>query len=152
MIDISSADMERLAELLGKELKLYEQIREMTEKQTEILAKDDIDAFEGSLDKRAELIEKIKGLHQETEPLMQSYVSSAAGVGKSESDNITTLKEQIRAALEECNTLNNQNIATMHEKTEQHTKKIDEHSAKRKGIGGYAQSVPNTPEMFDKKT
>ena len=150
MIDISSADMERLAELLENELGLYVQIRELTEKQTEILAKDDIDAFEGSLDKRAELIEKIKGLHQEAEPLMQSYVSSAAGGSKN--DNITMLKEQIRAALEECNTLNNTNIALMQEKTEQHTKKIDEHSAKRKGIGGYAQSVPNTPEVFDKKT
>ena len=151
MIEFSSADMERLAILLKKELEIYEQIRDLTGKQTELLAKDDIDAFDSSLDKRAELIEKIKGLHQDSEPLMQSYVSFSAD-GKNTNSKITNLKEQIREVLEECNTLNTDNIATMQEKTEKHTKKIEEHSAKRKGIGGYAQSVPNTPEMFDKKT
>jgi len=43
-------------------------------------------------------------------------------------------------------------MAAMKDKVEEHTRKIDEKSAQRKGIGGYAQAVPNTPEIFDKKS
>jgi len=143
--------MERLTKLLADELKLYGQIRKLTDKQTELLSRDDIEAFESSLDKRAELIEKIKGLHQESNPLMQSYITFSAD-GKNSNSEIDKLNEQLREALEYCNEINENNIADMKAKTEVHSKKIEEHSAKRKGIGGYAQSVPNTPEMFDKKT
>jgi hypothetical protein len=56
-----SQDMEtRLLVLLGKELEIFEQIRELTKKQAELLAADDdkSDAFGSSLDRRQELIEK----------------------------------------------------------------------------------------------
>ena len=151
MSKFESVDIKRLSELLDDELKLYGQIRKLTEKQAGLLAKDDIDAFNSSLDKREELIEKIKGLHQEKDPLMQSYISLSDSE-KSKNGDIEKLKAQVREALAECGRLNDENIAAMKEKTEEHTKRIDEQSAKRKGIGGYAQSVPNTPEMFDKKT
>ena len=151
MSNFSSADTEKLSQLLGKELDAYEQIRKLTETQTELLTRDDIDAFDSSLDKRAKLIEKIKGLHQESDPLMQSCVSLSAD-GKSSNEEIDNLTKKIREVLEICNDLNEKNITIMNEKTEEQTKKIDEQSAKRKGIGGYAQSVPNTPEIFDKKS
>ena len=151
MSKFASADMERLSKLLGDELEIYGQIRKLTEKQTELLAKDDIDAFNISLDKREKLIEKIKGLHQESDPLMQSYASLPESGEKTDSD-IDTLKGQIREVLVVCSKLNDENIAAMKKKTKEHTKKIDKQSAKRKGIGGYAQAVPNTPEVFDKKT
>jgi len=145
---IASADLERLSKLLGEELKLHEKILKLTEEQTKLLTKDDIEAFNSSLDKREELIEKIKGLHQESNPLMQSYASSSdEGGGK-----IDELKTKIRNELSICAQLNDENLAVVNQKSEGHTKKIEEQSAKRKGIGGYAQSVPNTPEMFDKKT
>ena len=144
-------EMERLTSLLVDELEKYEQIRKLTEKQSQMLIKDDIEAFNDSLDKRAELIEEIKGLHQESDPLMRSYVSFTAKGNKADSD-IDELNKKIGEALEMCSDLNEKNIAAMMAKTEEHTKKIDEKSAKRKGIGGYAQAVPNTPEMFDKKT
>jgi len=147
----SSDDTVRLVKLLEEELEKYEQIYKLTEKQTELLAKDDIDAFNVSLDERAGLIEKIKGLHQESTPLMQSYVSLSAG-GNNIINDIESLKKQIREKLEACNDLNNKNIAVMGEKTKEHSTKIDEQKAKRIGIGGYAQSVPNSPEMFDRKT
>jgi len=140
---IASADIEKLSKLLSEELELYGQIQKLTEEQTELLAEDDIDAFNSSLDKREELIEKIKGLHQESNPLMQSCVSN---------DKIDELMKKIRKTLETCSKLNDKNEEILREKTQDHTKKIDEQSSKRKGIGGYAQSVPNTPEMFDKKT
>ena len=143
------ADTERLLELLEEELKIYGQIQKQTEKQAELLAKDEIETFNSSLERRAELIEKIKGLHQESDPLMQSYVSGAAD-GKN--SDIEKINKKIRQALEICSGLNSDNVAAMKEKTQEHTKKIKKQSEKRKGIGGYAQSVPNTPEMFDKKT
>jgi len=149
--NFSSADTKKLSNLLSDKLEIYERIRKLTEEQTELLAKDDIEAFNSSLDKREELIEKINGLHQESEPLMQSYVSTSAD-GKNENSEINKLEKSIREVLVFCADLNAKNINGMKEKTEEHIKKIDEQSAKRKGIGGYAQSVPNTPEMFDKKT
>ena len=151
MSGLESADMERLTKLLADELKLYGQIRKLTEEQTELLAKDDIEAFDNSLDKRETLIEKIKGLHQDSNPLMQSYVSFSSD-GNKANDEIDGLKNQIREQLEVCAQLNDKNMETMRFKTEEHSKKIDEQSAKRKTIGGYAQSVPNVPEMFDKKS
>ena len=146
---LAPSDTGRLMELLEEELKIYGQIRKQTEKQAQLLAKDDIETFNSSLEKRAKLIEKIKGLHQESDPLMQSYISLAKDERNSEIDAIN---EEIRKALEICSRLNVDNITAMKEKTEEHTKKIKKQSEKRKTIGGYAQSVPNTPEMFDKKT
>ena len=146
-----AADIERLSVLLGDELDLYRQTREKTEEQAKLLDKDDIEAFNESLDKREKLIEQIKGLHRESAPLMQSYVSFTSG-GKNKNKEIEKLNKQIREELEISGRLNDENIETMKNKTEDHIKRIDEQSAKRKGIGGYAQSVPNTPEVFDRKT
>ena len=143
MSKTASADIEKLSKLLAEELELYGQIQKLTEEQTDLLSEDDIDAFNSSLDKREELIEKIKGLHQDSNPLMHSCVSN---------DKIDELMKKIRKTLETCSKLNDKNEEILREKTQDHTKKIDEQSSKRKGIGGYAQSVPNTPEMFDKKT
>jgi len=148
---LASEEAEKLTELLEKEFDLYEQIHKLTKTQTQLLDKDDIDAFNNSLDKRAQLIEKIKGLHQESEPLMQSYVSFTKGGGKADAI-IEEHQIKIKELIKGCAKLNDENIATMTEKTKEHTKKIDEQRAKGKTIGGYAQSVPNIPEVFDKKT
>ena len=150
MSKIESADTERLLKLLCDELDLHKKIRKLTEEQTELLTKDEMEAFNSSLDKREELIEQIKGLHQESKPLMQSYASSSNSSKKD--SKIDDLKKEIREVIEKCAHLNDENINNLKEKTENLTKKIDEKSAQRKGIGGYAQAVPNTPEMFDKKT
>jgi DNA primase large subunit len=161
---MTSSEMERLFELLCDELEIYGQIRKLTEYQAEFLEKiednDEYDAFNSSLDKREGLIGKIKGLHQEKETLMQSYVSFTKNETnntvntniKSNISEIENIKKQIQDILKICSDLNDKNIILMKEKTKEQTHKIDEHSAKRKGIGGYAQAVVNTPEMFDKKT
>ena len=146
---ISPSDRERLTKLLGEELKLLKQIQKLTEKQTELLSGDDIDPFDDSLNKRQQLIEKINGLHQDSDSLMQSYVSTPLD----EADNeIEVLRAQIKELLEICAKRNNENMDALKAKETEHTKKIDEQSKKRKGIGGYAQAVPNIPEMIDKKT
>jgi len=158
---VSSEDKERLPELLGEELEYYKQIRKLTEEQNELLSKDDIEAFNGSLIRREELIEKIKGLHREKGELMQSYesISESDKPQSEDSQNksrqnkeIDNLNKQIREIVEVCAQINDENILSIKEKTENLTKRIDEQSSIRKGLGGYVQSVPNTPEMFDKKT
>ena len=146
---LEPSDTRRLLELLEEELKIYGQIQKQTEKQAHLLARDDIETFNDSLEKRAKLIEKIKGLHQESDPLMQSYISLAKDERNSEIDAIN---KEIHEALEICSRQNVENVTAMKEKTEEQTKKIKKQSEKRKTIGGYAQSVPNTPEVFDKKT
>ena len=149
MSKFKPAERDRLSVLLRKELEIFEKIRNLTGKQAELLAKDDVDQFDSSLDKRQELIEKINGLHQESDPLMQSYISLPAD---EKSPEIEDLREKIRDIVGICAELNEKNVAEMKVKSEAHKKKIDKHSAKRKGIGGYAQAVPNTPEVFDTKT
>ena len=143
------SDNERLIKLLGEELKLLEQIQKLTEKQTELLTGDDVDGVDDSLNKRQQLIEKINGLHQDSDSLMQSYVSAPLDEAGSE---IEALREQIKDKLEACDKSNTENMDALKAKAIEQTKKIDEQSKKRKGIGGYAQAVPNTPEMIDKKT
>ena len=76
---------------------------------------------------------------------MQSYVA----LSNKEIDN---LNKQIREVLEACAQINDKNIQKLKERTEDLTKKIDEQSTKRKGIGGYVQTITNTSEMFDKKS
>jgi len=140
-------DRMRLTELLEKELEAFEQIFKLSEKQAKLLAKDNIDAFDSSLDEGQKYIEEIKGLHQESEPLMQSYMS---GAGKDAADEIEKLRSRIQDIIAKCAELNHINSAAAKEKLENYIGKIDKLSSSRKGIGGYAQSVPNTPEMFDK--
>jgi len=145
---------EKLVELLGAELEVYSKILKLTEEQTKLLAKDDMDdieAFNNSLDKRETLIEKIKGLHQEKDPLMQSYLSSE-GKADGKNKDIENLIKQINEIIKQCAAYNDRNIAVMKDKTLEQTKRIDDQSSKRKGIDGYAQSVPNMPEVFDKKS
>jgi len=149
--EFASADKERLTKLLNDKLDIYKKIFKLTEEQAKLLDKDDIEAFNGSLDKRAGLMEKINGLHQESETLMQSYVSTSSDTDKKNSE-INILNKEIIEILNDCANLNDKNIALMNEKTQEHIKKIEEQSAKRKGVTGYVQSVPNTPEVFDKKT
>ena len=148
-----SRDMEeRLLELLVQEQEVFEQIREATLNQKELIAADDIDAFDKSLDRRQELIKKINGLHQESDVLMQSYISftsSADGVTIGVIDDALGRLREITA---ECAGLNEQNTTAAKEKAEEYIKQIGKLSLTRKSLGKYAQSVPNTPELFDKKT
>ncbi|MDR2599619.1 MAG: flagellar protein FlgN [Oscillospiraceae bacterium] len=140
---------DKLIELLSEKLELFEQIYKATEKQSKILSDEDydIEAFDKLIDKRQELIEKINGLHQKLDPMMQSFVSSPSYKKDSE---IEKLKDKIQNKVKECSDLNNENMEIISDKTDNQKDKIEKQSAKRKGIGGYAQAVPNTPEVFDR--
>ena len=152
MIDFSRENEARLLDLLGMEHEAFEQIREFTNEQKDLIAADDIDAFDKSLDCRAELIKKINGLHQESDVLMQSYISySSSADGKI----IVAVDEAIgrlQAVIADCAALNEKNTAAAKEKAEEYIKQIGKLSLTRKSLGKYAQSVPNSSELFDKKT
>ena len=138
--------------LLSEELAIFGQIRELTVKQADILAADDLEALDESLSRRQELIEKINGLHQETDLLMQSYISfSKAGNGK-EIEAIAGASETLRGVIAECAALNEKNISSAKGMNEEYVKRIDDLSQTRKGIGAYAQNMPNDSELFDAKT
>ena len=141
---------ERLLELLGQELELFDRIREMTAAQAELLKADDPEGFNRSLDSRQEIIEKINGLHQESDVLMQSYVSFYA-TGRKD-DAIRAAAERIDSIIAECAELNDRNTAAAQVKTEDYIRQIGNLSLRRKSLGKYAQSVPNNPELFDKMT
>jgi flagellar biosynthesis/type III secretory pathway chaperone len=146
---LAPSDIDKLSELLSKELEIFEKVLKLTESQTQLLEKDDIEALNSSLENRQELIEKINGLHQESSTLMQSYVSSPAN---EKNAKIEDYRKRINCIIKICSEQSNENLNKIKEKTQEQTDKIEKQSAKRKGIGGYAQAVPNTPEMFDKKT
>ncbi|MCL2248431.1 MAG: flagellar export chaperone FlgN [Oscillospiraceae bacterium] len=139
----------RLTKLLDDELKLLENIKELTDEQTRQIEMDEFDGLEKLLERRQELIEKINGLHQESQELMQSYVSSSSLKPVREIEN---LKEEIKYLLQTCKESNERNIEMLSHKSTTQKEKIGKQSAQRKGIGGYAQAVPTSSEMFDKKT
>jgi len=143
-----SSDKDRLQEYLTQEFETFEQIQKLTEKITEQISTDKIEALDKSLEKRQELIEKINGLHQESSPLMQSYVSIEDMIDK----EIEKLVAKIREIAEACAQKNNENMIAIKAKSEKQAEKIDKQSAQRKGISGYAQAVTYTPEVIDKKT
>jgi len=143
-----ASDLKKLQENLTQELESFEQIKKLTEKIAEQIDTEKIEALDKSLSKRQELIEKINGLHQESNPLMQSYVQ-ASGLKNSEVDRLV---ERIRETTQICAKLNDENINTIKAMSEEQVDKIDKQSAKRKGISGYAQAIAYSPEVIDKKT
>jgi len=142
----------RLLKLLEKELELLEQMLKLTERQTSLLAEDEVDAFDRSLDSRQQVIEQINGLHQESDALMQSYVSFSTSAGGVKNETIEAANEQIRSALTECAALNEKNIVEVKAKAEDYMRRIGKLSLSRKSLGAYAHTVPNGSELFDKKT
>ena len=149
---LSQEQEARLLELLGKESDLFGQILEMTEKQKELLAADDTGGFDESIGRRQELIEKINGLHQESDVLMQSYLSYAGSRGGKRIAAIEKAVARIREAAAQCAALNDKIIISAKEKAEDYIKQIGKLSLNRKSIGAYIQSVPNTSEIIDKKS
>ena len=145
-------EQERLVELLGMVTELFGNIREQTKKQTELLESDNIDGFNLSLEARQETIEKIEGLHQEFNSLMQSYVSFSNSADGGKIDAVDHANGLLDAIVRECVELNDKNAETAKEKTEEYIKQIGEMSIRRKSLGKYAHTVPNNPELFDKKT
>ena len=142
----------RLLKLLGDEAAIFSKILELTGKQTELLAADDLEEFEKSLNQRQEFIEQINGLHQEAEALMQSYVSYSESTGRKKIAAIEQAIEKLRDVISECAGLNESNIAAAKEMTGEYVKRMDELNVGRKSLGAYAQNVPNNSELFDKKT
>jgi len=142
----------RLLELLGQELESLQQIRELTLKQADLITADDLTSFEKSLDHRQEFIEKINGLHQESDILMQSYMSFAGSTGGKKNSGIDKLTGRIRELLADCAALNERNISDVKRNNEEHVEQIGKLNKGRKSIGAYAQSIPNKSELFDKKT
>ena len=140
----------QLLGLLRKEHELFEQMLKLTEKQTELLAADDIEAFDKSLDRRQEIIEKINGLHQESNILMQSYMSYQDTPGKKSVKEIEAASKQLQDTITKCAALNEKNAASIKEKAKTYSEQIDKLSTARKSIGSYIQPLENDPEMFDK--
>ena len=140
----------RLLGLLRKEHELFEQMLKLTEKQKELLAADDIEELDKSLDRRQEIIEKINGLHQESNLLMQSYMSYQKAPGKKKVNEIEAASKQLKDTIAKCAALNEKNTAAANEKNKAYTEQIDKLSSARKSIGSYIQPIENDPEMFDK--
>jgi flagellar biosynthesis/type III secretory pathway chaperone len=138
-----------LAKLLDDELKLLEKIKELTDEQTRQIEMDEFEGLEKLLESRQELIRKINGLHQDSQELMQSYISSSNLEPISGVDDI---KKKIKYLLEYCKKSNEKNVEMLKYKSTEQKEKIGKQSAQRKGIGGYAQAAPTSSEMFDKKT
>jgi len=150
--EFSRNDETRLLKLLGEEQELFEQIRGLTEAQTQLLAADDIEAFDKSLDSRQKLIEKINGLHQETNILMQSYTSFSKFRSGNKSGAIETAVQRLRGSIAGCAEINEKNTATAKGMADEYTKRIGKLNLSRKSLGAYSLNVPNNSELFDKKT
>lgn len=142
----------RLLELLGEAAGLAEQVAGMAEEQSAMLAADDLDGFNKSLDEGQGIINRINGLHQESEALMQSYASFAISADGGKIETIDAATARFVEILERCAALNNRNLAEAKEKTEEFIRQIGSLSLKRKSIGSYAMNIGNDSAFIDKKT
>jgi len=145
--NFSGDDAARLLELLRQEFEIFGRIRELTKEQTELIAADDIEAFNISLDRRQEFIEKINGLHQESEALMQSYMLAGKTGGETDA-----AAKRLRDVISECAALNDKNMAAAKEKAEYYKERSGRLSLGRKSLGSYIHDVENDPEHFDAMT
>lgn len=152
MNDFSQDTRVRLLVLLDAEIELFGRIYELTVKQAELLAADDIEEFNKSLDSRQILIEKINELHQEINILMQSYVSFAgSGTGR-KIEAIEKAEAQRLDIIAQCAALNEKNNRAANEKADAYIKRIDKLNLTKKSLEIYTPELPNTPELFDRKT
>ena len=142
----------RLLGLLKKEIEAFEQILGLTEKQTELLAADDIEEFNKLLESRQVLIGKINGLHQESDILMQSYNAYTSAPGKKRVKEVESASKQLREIIEKCIQLNEKNTGTAKGIIEGYSEQIEKLSTTRKGLESYIIPVENESEMFDKMT
>ena len=142
----------RLLELLYQEIELYLRIYELTEEQAKLLIEDDTDSFIGSLDKRQEIIERINGLHQEAYALMQSYVSFTGQAAGGNIDAIDKAAAKRQDLIAGCVALNDKNTTAAKGKAEDYVKRIGKLSLSRKSLEIYIPDIPNSSEIFDKKT
>ena len=142
----------RLITLLEEKLELFRQMKEQGEKQTELLAQDEIETFNESLEKGEKLKEKINGLHQESEVLMQSYMSSCQSGGRGKVKAIDKLKEQIHEIIVECQSINDKNFEIARNKSDEYTKRLKELDTSKKTFNAYTIDIPDNSEHFDKTT
>ena len=140
----------RLLELINNEIELFGRMRLITEKQAELIETDDIAAFDETLDRRQELIEEINGLHQESDDLMQSYISYADSSGGESIGELDEAIARLRGAIEGCAEMNDKITEAAKIRALQYTERIGSLNLSRESLGRYQQKLPNNPKMFDK--
>ena len=150
MSTIIKDDEARLLELLKEELEIFSGILKLAEMQEELIEADNIDAFSESLDHTQELIDIINELHQESDELMQAYISQTGVSGEGKNIEIEMAYRKLRDVIAECVGLNDRNTTAAKKKTQHYMERIGKLSLSRKSMGSYIQSVANDPEMFDK--
>ena len=149
---LSGEEEKRLLELTQEQYDLYKQFLELTRRQTDLLAEDDAEGFGRSLDYRQELIEKINGLHQDSDILMQSYMSAAIHQDQGTAAAIAAATERVADILKLCVAENDKNAATAKNMAGDYIKQIEKLNRNKKGIGAYIHKLPNKSELFDRKS
>ena len=152
MSKFNNDDEIRLLELLTEQLELFRQVKEQTIKQTQLMEADDIEAFSISLDSRESLIEKINGLHQESNILMQSYISKPATGDYGKTKEIEELRNSIKNIITECQEMNINNTKSAQNKKDEYTKRINELDKSKKTFNAYSLDIPDNSEHFDRTT
>ena len=150
MMRFKAESAAKLKKLLKQEVKFWEQLRGLTMVQAELLENDDIEALEASIDKRQSFIDQINGLHQESNVLMQSYLSFSDTKDGTIAE-IDSLRAKIKEAVSACADRNEKNLVAAKLSKEGYVEKADELGQKRKTLGAYAGELTNNSELFDKK-
>ena len=145
-------DKKQLFESLEQNLKLFGKVREISLNQKNLIAEDDFEALNESLQKRQDVIDKINGLHRDFAPLMQSYVSFAESGGGATDSEIEKASKKLTELINECAVLNDSNMQMLKDKMKTHSEKSEKMRQSRESLGLYAQGGVNSAELFDKMT
>ena len=142
----------RLLKLLGEETTVLKQIREMTLKQMDLLESGEIERLGEALDDRQGLIEQIKGLHQETNVLMQSYVTVKKAPGGKSIAAVESASSVLWDTMEETEKINRRITVAAKGAAEDFIRQIGKLSLMRKSMKKYAPELAGGSELLDIKT
>ena len=148
MTKFTADSKNRLLELLEEKLKLFGTVREYTERHAKLIAEDSFEALLSSTQDRQDAITKINGLHQESNVLMQSYMSFVNSGGK-KIPEIESADQRLTDIMSECAGLNEKNMKTLKEKMKDQSEKSEKMRQSRESLGLYAQGGSNSAELFD---
>lgn len=138
---MSQADRDQLQDILEQKKVWLIKMRDITRQCADMLEKDDIDAFSGSLEAREGIISKIDAFSKK-----EKQISAA------DDAQILVLKQDIRGIIQEIIQIDEQITAQANSRIEFYKDELKNLNQKKKGIGKYINAYQKTDAYyFDEK-
>jgi hypothetical protein len=135
-----------------KKLELLQSILNITQRQEELIEKDDMDAFERNLERRQKLMEKVDALDLSRDQILKLLIlKNKHDKAAEEITDVKLLKDRIQETLSEITRLNTCTQKSAQDKLEEYRKKVKETQQAKKCLHSYSGAYPVDGIHFDTK-